>query len=187
MCLMPDCAHCVVGLFHVSRSVRFTYRVRRTLYAFSIISEICSTLRTHWLFLFRISTSFFALAHRWSFGTTIGMILLDECFTVGSHKGSKYTDCQAHRKRHKNPKTSGQSVVKIMRNMASISQRSHLLVKNQRKGGQKRWKFILLLPVEPKKKRNYFSCRNCSIRRINGPLESINPRISHFCAESRKM
>lgn len=153
---MPDCAHCVVGLFHVSRSVRFTYRVRPTLYAFSIISEICSTLRTHWLFLFRISTSFFALAHRWSFGTTIGMILLDECFTVGSHKGSKYTDCQAHRKRHKNPKTSGQSVVKIMRNMASISQRSHLLVKNQRKGGAKTLEIYSPLASRAEKKTQLF-------------------------------
>lgn len=58
---------------------------------FLALLKCCSSLRNHWLFLFRISISFLISYQRWSFGATIRMLLPDKWFTVASNKVIKYT------------------------------------------------------------------------------------------------
>lgn len=196
-------------LFRVSRSVRFTYCVWvctvvvRCVCAFSnnisryslAIKSLTLPPQNHHIFVLYYGPTC-------PFDATVRMVLLNRPVMFQCLLAIKCTTCTCIVALSATPKGSPR-----IQNIGSISRkidarryndwnsyhRSHLLgcslaEKKHRRPSQT---FILLrvrmCGCRTEKKCNYFSCRNCSIRRINGSLENINLRISHFRAESRKM
>lgn len=198
--------------FRVSRSVRFTYCVceygRRPLCFVCVCVHFLISLACY-----KISDSSSSKSPyiRSLFSTDMSVWrnrsngVAEQTGDVPMFAGNKVYDVYVYRRtvRHtkrepETSKTSGQSVVKLMHDatMNSIHITDHTYSAARLLGEKKKHRrhsrtYILfagwMCGCRTEKKCNYFSCRNCSIRRINGSLENINLRISHFRAESRKM